>query len=147
MIFDNISNKDKYKDLPEIYKVLCHLADAKGLPNARAELGESFVNPVTLTTKPVRDCRYEAHKKYIDIHFILEGVEGISVSDVDTLTPVDDFDFDKDIGFFDGVAQVTHFLTPGDFMVCLPQDAHRVAMGQDDIPTPVAKLVGKVPFK
>lgn len=147
MIFDNIKNAGHYRGLPAIYKALCQLAtwQAEGFPLERVELeGEDiFANPVSLTTKPVEDCLYEAHRKFIDLHFTVSGVEGISTRQVDELAPHGEFDAGKDIGFYTGEASTTCYVKPGEFMVCWPEDAHRVAM-MADAPAPVHKMVVKI---
>lgn len=147
MIFDNIHNKDNYKEYPEIYRVLCYLSDlAQGeLPGADTVLeeGKIFCNPVEFISKPESECKYEAHKKYIDVHYIVKGVEGIATADVSKLTAEAVFDEDNDIGFYTGEEEGRYFLKEGDFMVCYPSDAHKVAMMQKS-PQPISKVVVKI---
>lgn len=147
MIFDSIKNKDHYKDMPLLSRALDFLA---GLPEgALPETGtvlienELFCNPVTLTSKPEEECIFEAHQKYIDLHYIVEGVERIGTADVTTLTEKVPYDADKDIGFLTGTADGYYDLKPGQFMLCLPHDAHKVAI-MADAPCAIRKVVFKI---
>ena len=45
---------------------------------------------------------YEAHRKHIDVHYIMEGIEKIATADVKNLQEKVPFDKDKDIGFYEG---------------------------------------------
>ena len=83
MIYDSITNKEKYKDNTELYTVLNYLASIteNNYPSTKVELNNDdiFINPVQLTTKLQEQCIYEAHKNYCDVHFILSGIEGIGM--------------------------------------------------------------------
>lgn len=146
MIFDKLSHRDTYRDMPDLAMVLAYLAEAKTLPEKRVTLrGDNvFVNPVSLVTRPEEDCRYEAHRLYADVHCVLEGREKIRVADIGSARPLDDFDSGSDAGFYDAENGTVFCLEPGDFLVCFPQDAHRVAIAAEGDGQPVKKLVGKI---
>lgn len=146
MIFDHIQNAGHYSGLKDIFRALCFLREASGHPpEGRVEIDGDriFANPVSLVSKPAEECVYEAHRKYIDVHFILSGIEGISIRQVDELAPEGEFSTEKDIGFYRGEPSGTCYLKPGEFMVCWPEDAHRVAMMQEH-PAAIQKIVVKV---
>ena len=147
MTFDNIRNLENYASLNDIYMDLRFLSviDKQNFPKEKVRIDGNriFARPVTLTSKPVEDCMFEAHHKYIDIHYIIAGKEGISTRSTCELTPVDDFKEIDDIGFFQGVPSGTCYLRPGEFVVCWTQDAHRVAM-MDGKPGEITKIVVKV---
>ena len=147
MIFDKISNHASYSSEPKLDKVLTYMAGitAENFPTEQAKLdGDlAFVNPVCFETKPESECLYEAHRRYADVHFIVEGCEKIVVSDIDAVTLHTPYSEEKDIGFYTCDEGVTVVLHPGQFLVCYPQDAHKVAIAPDS-PAPVKKLVGKV---
>ena len=71
---------------------------------------------------------YEAHEKYIDVHYIMEGAERIATADVSSLQIMTPFSEERDIGFYQGDESGRYLLKPGEFMVCFPSDAHKVAM-------------------
>ena len=78
MVYDKIDNIETYKGLSEgIYEGL------RFLKNASPDLacGVYEINPKVKAivseyeTKPVNEYGYEAHKKFIDIHYLLKGAE------------------------------------------------------------------------
>lgn len=146
MIFDSINNKENYWEYPTLYKALCFLADLKGqlpAPGTVIEEGTMFCNPVSLVSKPEKQCIYEAHKLYADLHFIVKGKEGIATADVAELSESVPYDDVKDIAFYEGKASGKYILKPGDFMVCYPSDAHKVAMMEEE-PAKIDKIVVKI---
>ena len=106
MIFDSVRNKEHYQVYPLIYQALSYLSalSDKELPDPGTVLVPErlFCNPVTLTSKPAGQCVYEAHQKYADLHYIVEGVEGIATADVKDLRITTPYDEEKDIFFLDG---------------------------------------------
>lgn len=147
MIFDAIRNKENYKQETEIYQALCFLEKIDKweeiLPNTLIQEDCIFANPVSFISKEEKECVYEAHKKYIDIHYIIEGTERIATADVCELQVKTPFCEEKDIGFFTGTESGSYLLRPGEFMVCFPSDAHKVAM-MDKTPETVKKVVVKI---
>jgi len=147
MIFDRIENRNSYHLQSDIYMALNYLAKLNYdcIPSARVSIDGSriFADPVSLISKPLEECKFEAHRRFIDLHYILSGTEGISTANVMNLTSINSFDETADIGFFHGKEDGTYFLTPGCFMVCWPQDAHRVAMMRDS-PAKIKKIVVKI---
>lgn len=147
MIFDSITNKENYKDIPLLYQALSFLSDLgeNELPEANTQLieGTLFCNPVTLTSKPEEECIYEAHRKYIDLHYIVSGIERIATSDITALSTTTPYSPEKDIEFLNGDADGYYDLKPGQFMVCYPNDAHKVAMMASQ-PCHIQKVVFKI---
>jgi len=147
MIFDNINNIKNYSEMQDIYKALIFLSNINKdtCPKEKVSINGDKItaNTITLTSKPIENCIFEAHKKYIDIHYIVAGTEGISTRNTSELTPVDTFNKDNDIGFYTGVPSGTYYLKPREFMICWPEDAHRVAM-MDSMPENIMKIVIKI---
>ena len=134
MIFDSISNKENYKEEKEIYQTLNFLEKLKKWDdvesNAIIQKDWISANPVSFLSKDESECMYEAHRKHIDVHYIMEGIEKIATADVKNLQEKVPFDKDKDIGFYEGCESGSYLLKTGDFMVCFPSDAHKVGMNE-----------------
>ena len=95
-------------------------------------------------TKLVEQCKFESHRKYIDIQIIVNGEELMQIADISRLYIQEEYDGEKDIMFWktpDQVMSVT--LKQGDYIVLYPENAHRGAIkcGKE---TRVLKIVGKV---
>lgn len=147
MIFDSIQNKENYREYEMLYQILCYLDSLKQgelpLPDTVICENRVFCNPVSLTSKPEEACIYEAHKKYIDLHYIVAGREGIATADVKSLTESVPYNAERDIVFYKGSASGRYLLNPGDFMVCYPSDAHMVAI-MENKPENIEKVVVKI---
>ena len=147
MIFDSIRNRENSKENGKIYQALCYLAEIKrweeAFPDTVIQKGVIVANPVSFVSKEEKECMYEAHEKYIDVHYIMEGVERIATADVSSLQIKTPFSEQRDIGFYQGDESGRYLLKPGEFMVCFPSDAHKVAM-MDKTPETVKKIVIKI---
>lgn len=147
MIFDSIHNYKNYIGYPELYEVLSFLANLNEgelvEPNTVLIPDRIFCNPVKFISKSEDECKYEAHKKYIDVHYIVKGVEGIATADVNNLHKDTTFDETKDIGFYTGKEEGRYCLKKGDFMVCYPSDAHKVGIAMKE-PQEIEKIVVKI---
>lgn len=147
MLFDSIQNKENYTDHPLIRQALDYLSSLRPgelpAPNTVLIPGVLFCNPVTLISRPETECIFEAHRKYLDLHYIIEGTEGIATSDIGALHTVTPYDEQKDITFLEGKEDGRYYLKPGQFMVCWPNDAHKVAI-MDGQPVRIQKIVFKI---
>ncbi len=147
MIFDSIQNKENYTHHLLIYQALTFLDSlpAGELPSETKVLIPDclFCNPVFLTSKPEEECIYEAHQKYLDLHYIVEGIEGIATAETSSLEIATPYNDQKDIMFLKGQENGRYYLKPGQFMVCWPNDAHKVAIMKDK-PCNIKKIVFKI---
>ncbi len=85
---------------------------------------------------------FEAHRKYIDIHYVVEGEERFGYAHVDRLKPMTDYDEKEDYQLLTGEASFL-LLRPGDFCITYPEDAHMpcLACGDNDV---VKKVILKI---
>lgn len=149
MIIDNIKNCEKYYNIHPSFKAA--FEQLKAL-TAESETGRYtvdgdaiFVNHAAYTTKKHDECKFENHKRYVDIQYVLSGAERIDLIDADKLTVTEDKYADSDIAFFanaDGQTSVT--LQAGDFVLIFADEAHRPCMAADNKPSAVVKAVAKI---
>ena len=86
----------------------------------------------------------EAHRKYIDIQFLLEGVEILGYAPLKGLTTAEGYNPQKDIAFFNTPKEITKvILEPGLFCILFPDDAH-LPCYQLAGPADVRKVVIKI---
>jgi YhcH/YjgK/YiaL family protein len=107
--------------------------------------GENVFAPITeYLTKNEEDAKFEAHKKYIDIQYVISGVEQMSVAPMsmkkDEVTP---YDATKDVEFMTVSQSSSYKATPERFFIFFPSDIHRpsVKVGEN---SQVRKVVVKV---
>ena len=110
----------------------------------RVELRGSdvYATRFTYETVPEEESFFEAHKKYLDIHIMVEGSEGVEIA-----PPAELAEFERveanDFYAYRGLAHHKLTLSPGDFLVVFPNDAHRIKMCLEQ-PETVSKVVFKV---
>lgn len=148
MIYDNIKNIDRYEHLiPGIAEALLFLSKATPtLPEGRKELsGENYVNVDVYTTKQVNPVGYEAHRKYVDIQYLVEGKEDVLVRNLEELECTMPYDEQRDVAFYRATeGEPTRVrLDKGYFVILFPEDAHEPqhCVGE---PMLVKKLVAKI---
>jgi YhcH/YjgK/YiaL family protein len=96
------------------------------------------------TTKPIKEGRLEAHKKYIDIQFAANGEEVIGHSLSGQLDVQEPYDEAKDVVFYKVPDEInTVKLSKGMFCILFPQDGHMPGC-QLNGPSNVVKVVVKL---
>ena len=115
-----------------------NLADGKYLIDGE----RIFANVQSYETKITAP--FEAHKKYIDIQYMIKGEEKIGVVDYDVCTTVEEYNGQKDIEFLDCSENINYCtLKEGEFLILYPDDAHQPSLAIDN-PAFVKKAVVKV---
>lgn len=65
----------------------------------------------------------EAHRLYLDIQYIVKGQEVVGWAPLDKLSPVGEFDDEKDVGFYQGAYEYIR-IPQGHCYVAFPEDGH-----------------------
>ncbi|MEI6645963.1 MAG: YhcH/YjgK/YiaL family protein [bacterium] len=128
MIIDTLENVGRYECLNIRFKAAFHFlknTNLAALQEGRYEIDGDrlFVLTQIYQTKPVADGKLEAHRKYIDIQFVVSGEEYIGYAPLADQKPVAPFQTEKDIGFYHGDASLTK-ISAGMFAIFYPNDAH-----------------------
>lgn len=149
MVFDRLEKLDKYVTQEQFQKIVKFLRKiSKDMEERRYEIdGESiYARVMSYQTSLQHECRIEAHDKYIDIQVSISGMEGIDIFDRDTLDIVQDYDKDKDVAFYEGMAMpcVSVRNVEGYFTMIFPREAHRPKVSIDQQYHRVKKFVIKV---
>lgn len=101
-----------------------------------------YATRFTYETVPEEESFFEAHRRYLDIHIMAEGSEGVEIAPPGELTEFDRVEA-NDFYAYRGAARYKLELSPGDFLVVFPNDAHRIKMSLGQ-PETVSKVVFKV---
>ena len=95
-------------------------------------------------SKNEESAKFEAHRKYIDIQYVISGKEIINLAPISTLKEVlTPYDAAKDIEFITVSKVVNYKANPSNFFIFFPDDAHRPGL-KDGSNSPVRKVVIKV---
>jgi biofilm protein TabA len=161
MILDTLSNSAGYERwLPNLsagFDFLRTKANA-GLTPGRHEIEGDRVYAMVAKydTRAFEEAEPEAHRKYIDIQYMISGRETILWTPLnETAPPTKDYDSDRDIIFFARNARGRPFeLAAGHFCLLFPEDGHQPGCNAEGMtvegkraepsPQPVHKVIVKV---
>ena len=149
MILDRIENTHLYLGLNARFSKAFEILTDKTLSQKQdgkyAVDGENIYYTIQrYTTKPLNEGKLEAHRKYIDIQFLLEGQEILGYAPLKGLTTAEVYNPQKDIAFFNTPKEITKvILEPGLFCILFPDDAH-LPCRQLAGPAEVRKVVIKI---
>ena len=103
-----------------------------------------YINVQEYMSKPLSECRFESHRKYVDIQMMINGVEAIETCDIDKLEIAEEYSDENDVMFWkQKPAQMRSVITNNAYVVLYPQNAHMPCIAVDK-PSKVRKLVAKV---
>lgn len=147
MIIDKINNIQLYSDInPSIVRALKYLQDTnfRNMSPGKYEIARDEIFSIVhnYMTKELEDCRLEAHRKYIDIHFMAEGSELIGYSLFNDQEEATEYDEENDFILYCGEKNYLK-LDVGMFAVFYPSDLHMPGIIIDK-PAEVKKIVVKV---
>ena len=147
MILDVIDNHGIYCETkPEIKKSLEFLKNNKFIDKepGKYDLDNGIYYLVQeYQTRSEKEAFFEAHRKYIDIQFLVSGEELHGYAPLPTMKIREAYDEEKDIAFYEGTGS-TFSLSPGSFAIYFPFDAHKPNL-MIHKPMMVKKVVVKVP--
>ena len=146
MIIDQLKNVSMYYPLsPRLERALRYLEvmDLEQLELGQYEIaGESvFAMVQEYDSKPMEEGFWEAHRKYIDVQYVVSGTEKIGYTSIEGLR-AGDYDEEKDFVKLEGEGDFLE-MQAGTFMILAPQDAHMPGMAIEQL-QPVKKIVVKV---
>ena len=95
--------------------------------------------------KKLEEVKWESHKKYIDLHYVISGKVKIGVAPVSKATVTEPYSETRDAANYNVDGK---FLTatPKEFFLFFPQDAHRPDIKVDGADS-LKKLVIKIKYK
>ena len=136
------------KDIQErINKALEYL---KSIDLDKLELGKNvvndwlYINVQEYMTKNLAECKFESHKKYVDIQMMIHGIEAIETCDTDKLELETEYSEENDVMFWKQKPnQMRSVIVDGGYVILYPQNAHMPCVAVDK-PVKVKKLVAKV---
>lgn len=146
MIFDTLNNVDNYKGLGRVYTALKFLSetDFTEIDLGRYELdGDNIFYMVqSYDTDPSKTVS-EAHRKYIDIQFMVEGEEIIGVADISSEKELTEAKEENDVWFYNCKTEPLT-LSAGKYMVLYPNDLHCPGVATNGKALTCRKVVVKV---
>ena len=146
MVIDRIENAPLYYAIHPRFKSAfdyIRQIDINTIPAGRHEIdGENMYALVQeYNTKLKEEGKWEAHRRYIDLQYVVQGAEGMGYANIHHLQQ-GDYDANKDfLPLFGEGDQVV--LKSGYFVLLFPEDAHMPGMAIGN-PKPAKKVVIKI---
>ena len=106
-------------------------------------LDGTFANVLEYTTKPFEAVKMEAHRKYLDLQYIVSGEETVLKQDLDDNEPINEYNEVKDVVHYSPKTYDRALLLEGTFGIMFPEDLHQCIAVTS--PAPLKKVVVKIP--
>lgn len=147
MIIDTLENISIYKNIPQ--NVIDFIKDlTPQVEDGRYEIDDRiYANIDIYETKEPQICKFEAHKRFIDIQILLSGIENLDYTPVQGLILAEQYDESRDVMFFKNPHRIVDrvILEPGKFALIYPHEAHKPQMAFNNVSKFVKKVVIKIP--
>ncbi len=146
MVLDSLKNSGKYFSLNPYFKqAFDYLAVndlSKSEPGKIILDGDNlYISVMEIEGKKPENAKMEAHKKYIDIQIVLEGVETMGWLPLDNCQEeLEPYNEQKDIIFYKDKPTAYVVVNPGEFTIFFPEDGHAPAIGNGPIKKAVIKI-------
>ncbi|MBR1889052.1 MAG: YhcH/YjgK/YiaL family protein [Alloprevotella sp.] len=146
MILAHISDAERYYAIHPQLKALFEYIRSNDLSKVEAgrivldgDLLYINVSDAELRTK--EEQKLEVHRAYIDVHFPLSGEEMFGWRHINTLGDSDaPFDESDDFALYSAPATEYFTLSPGQFCIVFPEDAHAPIIGTGKLRKLIAKI-------
>lgn len=147
MIFDKLENAEFYAALnPKIKAAFDFIktTDWKNLTPGRYEVNEDiFANLQEYETKNPLDAEFEVHRTYIDIQYVISGVEDMAFGNLENFKVTKEYNEEKDIAF--GECPSSNVTVPeGYFTLFTPKDVHKPSLNVANQTKKVKKVIVKI---
>ena len=130
MIFDRLNNSKQYFILGEKFKKAFDFlinTDLKNIKEGRYEImgNEIYANIQSLTTKQKSEKKWEVHRDYIDIQYVIKGKEAMGYGILEDFEEIIPYDKEKDVAFLDTKKEYNYVnVEEGEFVIFYPNDVH-----------------------
>ena len=147
MVTDVIQNAHLYEGLNERFKsafAYLNETDFSAIKIGKYVIeGDNIFAIVNeFETKDKHECDAEAHKKHIDIQYVVKGTEMFGYAPLTTQKPVIDYDETNDVAIYKEAVSYLK-LEAGMFIIFYPTDLHQPEVREFE-PVMVKKVVVKI---
>src|SRR5690349_12914404 len=148
MVIDKLENAENYNGLGEgISKALSYLqsTDFSQLQPGKYEIDgdQPFAVISEYQTKNIRDEKLESHRKYMDIQYIVSGVELMGMTLLNNQPPSREYDESRDFMLYDDEPDFFIKVSAGMFTIFYPTDLHMPSIEVGE-PAGIKKVVMKI---
>lgn len=149
MVFDNMQNCKRYFGLHKNFEkafAFVEKAVSEKLECGRYEIEgeELFAVIQEYMTKDESAGKLEAHRKHIDIQYIMSGKEIMQTTLVSPKI-AEKYDTERDVEFYESAKNTSYTLVrSGEYAIFFPSDIHNPGLKYEDASESVKKIVLKI---
>ena len=142
---------EKVKELSiEAYEFLKNFSP-ENCKEGRHDLSDGvYVNVCSYKTRFRKNSKFEAHRKYIDIQYMISGQEIITVESLEDMYSgkcISEYSKEGDAELYEmNILGTDYLLSEGKAVILFPEDAHSPGICVDE-PMYIKKAIVKVPVK
>ncbi len=131
MILDKLENQNLYTNINSNFRKafdFLNNKDTANLKDGKYEIDSDnvYASVQSYITKDEKEKKWESHKQYIDIQYIVKGEESIIWSPIDQLTVAEEYSKEKDVIFYkQGNHSSRINLKDNYFCMFFPEDGHK----------------------
>lgn len=144
MIYDSITNTKLYSEVhPDFDRVFTELKriGAEQIPAPRGDIRGDEVYLLFFEMTGAGDAKLEHHSRYIDIHYVVEGVDQIGIKSTSSCEQLFTDKLEaEDYALYNDKPDFVLPVKQGTFAVFFPDDAHAPLMGTTTFKKVVAKI-------
>lgn len=138
MIKDHINNAHQYDNLHPNFRSVLEILQSlnlDALQSGHIELDGNYIyiNINKTNSKSQEEAKLESHRRYIDIQMPITSNETFGVKPIqECLSPIGNFDTERDIVFYNDTPNEYITLSKGEFIIFFPEDAHAPCINTAD---------------
>ena len=145
MVIDKIENLGKYASLNPLFAHAIEFLkstdlNAHEIGKVKLQGDDLVVNFAQARPKTKEEAKLETHNRFIDIQIPLDGVEVMGYTPRADL-PDAEYNAEKDITFYPGLAESYLTIKPGMFAIFFPEDGHAPGVTPDGVKKVIVKVL------
>ncbi|MBQ8601812.1 MAG: YhcH/YjgK/YiaL family protein [Bacteroides sp.] len=145
MVIDKIENLEKYASLNPLFAQAIEFLkstdlNAHEIGKVKLQGDDLVVNFAQARPKTKEEAKLETHNRFIDIQIPLDGVEVMGYTPRADL-PDAEYNAEKDITFYPGLAESYLTIKPGMFAIFFPEDGHAPGVTPDGVKKVIVKVL------
>ena len=148
MIYDSIKNSRLYEglgpDFRAVFEFIGKTDFEKTAPGRYPFKGDVYYMVQSYETKPESEGFFEAHRKFIDLQYIVSGRERHGFAHLPVLKQKDPYNGEKAFASYEGKGS-SLVLDKGYFAIYFPEDAHMPNLRAGSAAEKTIKAVFKIP--
>lgn len=146
MVVDTLNNLEKYVSLNPLFAqavdfIKTHNLQAMEVGKTELKGSDLVVNIAQTSPKTKEQAKLETHNVFIDIQMPLSSTEVMGYTAAKDCVPANaPYNAERDITFFEGLADSYIPVKPGMFAIFFPQDGHAPGISPDGVKKMIVKV-------